>query len=165
MPFRMQPAQFPLGGFPEGEELPLSATSQTFAPGTPVTFDTGADNGIEEAPGGATVTNIKGIAQDGVVANVSNNPSGKINVVYAGRGNVFMAKLINGSGVVQTPDLDNVHAVYGILKQGTGVNQWWGVDESDTTDVVVEVLGFDLNIGGTGGVVFFKFIESAIQAP
>lgn len=162
MPFRMQPAQFPGGGYPEGDELPPSSdTGQNYPPGTPLTFDTGAQNGLEEHAGGSTVTNIRGVSSDGVVAGVSTNPSGKVNFASSNRLNVFVAKLTTGAGVVVTPDLDNVNAQYGILKNSTLQNAWWSVDEDDTTDVVVEVIGIDLNLAG--GVVFFKFIESAIQ--
>lgn len=159
MPFRMQPAQFPYGGFPEGDER-TPGSDQTYPKGVPVTWST-ASQELDEHAGGATVTNILGVSLDGVEAGVAQNPSGKVNFAYAGRGNVFMAKLINGSGVVQTVDAANINVTYGILKVSTGMNQWWGVDESDTTNVVVEVISIDTELN----VVFFKFIESAIQNP
>lgn len=164
MSFKMQPAQYPSGGYPEGRNYsPSSDTAQTYPAGTPVTFDTGAQNGIEEHALGATVTNILGLTTEGVTAGVSSNPDTKVGVISANRSNIFMAKLINGSGVVQTPDDDNLLAQYGLLKVGSGADAWFGVDESDTTHVVIEVIGYDTEIDGPTGVVYFKFIESAIQ--
>ncbi len=164
MSFKMQAARFPNGGYPEATAYsPSSDTAQTYPKGVPLTFDTGAQNGVEEHAGGATVTNILGISAGVVVAGVSNDPDEKVDVILAARSNTFVAKLINGSGTIMTPDDDNLLAQYGILKVGTGLDAWWGVDESDTTNVVVEITGYDLNVDGPTGVVFFKFIESAIQ--
>lgn len=153
----MQPAQFPAGGWVEGGELP-PGSDQTYPRGTPVTFDTGSQE-LDEFGGGATVTNIKGVSVEGVEGGEAFNPSGNVNFASANRTNTFTAKLTDGSGNVQVPDAANINVQYGILKNGTGLGQWWSVDESDTSDVVVEIVGFDLE----REIVFFKFIESAIQ--
>lgn len=163
MPFIMQPAQFPLGGYPEGDSLPPTA-GVTYVNGTPVTVD--ANGLLAEHALGATVTNIKGVALEGVTAGVTANPDGRVSFAHAGRGNIFMAKFTNGSGVVQAITQTLVNEVYGIIKVSSGATAWFAVDQADTTDVVVEILGFSLHIDGlNGGVVFFKFIESAIQNP
>lgn len=157
MPFAMQPAQFPQGGWPEGTER-TPGSDQTYPRGTPVTWDESTQE-LDEHAGGATVTNILGISLEGVSAGVAQNPSGKVSFARATPNNIFVAKLINGSAVVQTVDAANIGVQYGILKVSTGLNQWWGVDESDTTDVVVEVTGIDEE----RNVVFFKFITSAVE--
>ena len=162
MSFRIRVAQFPNGGFPENDAR-TPASDQTFPAGTPVTWDTAAQD-LNEFAGGATVTNLLGFSYEGVESGVAENPSGKVNLALSSRSNIFMGKLVNGSGVVQTPDSANINVNYGILKVSTLMNQWWGVDEADTTDVVVEVIGIDTDIDDTG-VVFFKVIESAIQQP
>lgn len=156
MPFHMQPAQFPNGGYVNGDDR-TPGSDQTYPIGTPVTYDT-ASHEVDEHGGGSTVTNVLGVSLEGVVAGVADNPSGLVGFAYA-RGNRFMAKLTNGSGVIQTVDEGNINVRYGMLKNGTGSNQWWSVDEADTTDVVLEVTGIDTELN----VVFFQFIDSAVQ--
>lgn len=158
MPFPMQVARSGPGGpFPENDRR-TPGSDQTYPKGTPVTFDTGSQE-LDEHGGGSTVTDVLGVSYEGVESGTAQNPDGKVGLAVAGRSNVFMAKLTNGAGAVQTPDEANINVQYGILKNGTGLDQWWSVDESDTTDVVVEVIGIDTE----REVVFFKFIESAIQ--
>lgn len=157
MPFRMQPAQFPHGGWPEGTDR-VPGSDQTYPTGTPVTWATGSQE-LDEHALGATVTGIAGVSMEGVSAGDAHNPSGTVNFAKATRSNVFVSKLVNGSGVVQTPDAANIGLSYGLLKVGTGLDMWFGVDESDTTNVVVKVVGIDTE----RDLVFFKFIESAIQ--
>lgn len=160
MPFAMQAARFPAGsGFPEATER-APGSDQTYPRGTVVTFATGSQE-LDAHAGGATVTNIFGVTMEGCASGVADNPSGNVNVALANRSNTFIAKLTNGSGVVQTPDAANLNLVYGILQNGSGATQWWSVDESDTTDVVVEIIGIDTE----RDLVYFKFIESAIQSP
>lgn len=158
MPFRMQPARFPLGGYPEGSER-TPGSDQLYPPGTPVTFDTGSQE-LDEHAGGATVTDVLGVSFSGCASTgVADDPSGKVVYASAARGNIFVAKLTNGAGTVQTPDEANLDVSYGILKNGAGLDQWWSVDESDAVNVVVQVVGIDTE----RDLVFFKFIESAIQ--
>lgn len=157
--FAMQPAQAKMGGFFEGDDR-APGSDQTYPRGTPVTWAT-ASQELDEHGGGATVTNVLGVSMEGVTAGTAHNPSGKVAVALANRSNIFCAKLTDGSGVVQTADAANINVAYGILKNGTGLDQWWSVDESDTTNVVVEVIGIDTE----RNIVFFKFIESAIQQP
>lgn len=159
MPFRMQLARQAHGAWPEGDER-TPGSDQTYPAGTPVTFATGSQE-LDEHPGGATVIDVLGVSLEGVNAGVADNPSGKVSFASANRENVFMAKLTNGAGVVQTADEANINVAYGILKNGTGLNQWWSVDESDVAAPVVEVEGIDTE----RNIVFFKWIESAIQQP
>lgn len=153
--FAMQPAQHLSGNFIEGTDR-ASGSDQTYPRGTPVTWDTGSKE-LDEHGGGSTVTNILGVSLEGTVAGVEDNPSGRVNLALASRLNVFVAKLTNNAGVVQTPDTANINVEYGMVKTGTV----WSVDESDTTDKVLEVIGIDTE----RDVVYFKFIESAIQQP
>ena len=157
MSFRMQAAQFPQGGYPEGSDR-VPASDQTFPGGTPVTWDTGAQD-LNEHALATVVTNVLGVSVEGVSAGVAENPSGTVNYIKAGRNQVFVAKLVNGSGVVQVPDLANIDLNYGLLKVGTGLSMWFGVDESDTTNVHVKVIDIDLE----RDLVYFKFLESVIQ--
>lgn len=157
MSFAMQPSQFPHGGWAEGGELP-PGSDQTYPRGTVVTWATGSQE-LDEHAGTDTVTGILGVTLEAARSGVSDNPSGNVNYASASRSNTFVAKLVNGSGVVQTVDAANIGVAYGILKVGSGLTAWWGVDEADTTHVVVRVTGIDTD----RNVVFFKFIESAIQ--
>ena len=157
MPFQMQPAQFPTGGYPEGRER-APGSDQTYYRGTPVTWDT-ASQELDEHALGATVTNILGVSAEGVVAGTAENPSTYVNYYASTRSNVFMASLTNNAGVVQTPDTANINVQYGLVKTGSGTDAVFTVDESDTTHVVVEVVDIDTE----RNIVFFKFIESAIQ--
>lgn len=155
--FAMQPAQFPHGGFMEGTER-TPGSDQTYPRGTPVTWDTSSQE-LDEHDLGGTTTGFVGVSLEGVVSGDADNPSGKVNYAKASRSNVFIAKLVNGSGEVQTPDIDNVGVEYGLRKQGSGSDAWFAVDESDTTDTVVEVIGYDED----REVVFLKFLEDAID--
>lgn len=157
MSFAMQPAQFPHGGWPEALER-TPGSDQTYPRGTPVTWDESSQE-LDEHAGGATVTNILGITLEGVTSGAAHNPSGKVSFARATQSNIFVAKLTDSSGVVQTPDAANIGVQYGILKNGTGLDQWWSVDEGDTSQVVVEVTGIDTE----RDVVFFKFITSAVE--
>ena len=157
MPFQMQAAQFPHGGWPEATDR-IPGAAANYPKGAPVTWNTGTGR-LDEHALGATVTNIAGVSLEGVRTGDPDNPSGTVNFTKATRSNVYVASLVNGSGVVQIPDAANLNVNYGLLKVGSGQNAWWGVDESDTTDVVVEVIDLDLE----RDLVYFKFIESAIQ--
>ena len=157
--FAMQPAQHLSGNFIEGTDR-ASGSDQTYPRGTPVTWDTGSQE-LDEHGGGSTVTNILGVSLEGTVSGTEDNPSKTVNLALASRLNVFVAKLTNNAGVVQTPDTANINVEYGIVKTGSGLTAVWSVDESDTTDKVVEVIGIDTE----RDVVYFKFIESAIQQP
>lgn len=159
MSFAMQPSQFPAGGWLEGDDR-APGSDQTYPRGTPVTWDTSSQE-LDEHGLSGTVTNILGVSVEGVVAGAADNPSGKVGVALASRDNVFVAKLVNSSGTVQTADTANINVEYGLLEIGSGSDSWFAVDEDDTSQVVIEVIGIDTE----RNVVFFKFIESAIQQP
>lgn len=159
MSFPMQPAQFPHGGWVEGSAR-VPGSDQTYPKGTPVTW-AAASQELDEHALGATVTNILGVSLDGCNGGEADDPSGKVSFAYASRSNVFIAKLTDGSGNVQTPDEANIGVSYGLLKNGSGADAWFSVNESDTTNVVVTVTGIDEE----REIVYFKFLESAIQQP
>lgn len=156
MSFKMQPARFPNGGFPEALDR-TPGSDQTYPAGTVVTFDTGS----QEVDGKATdpTTAILGVSLEGVSAGVADNPSGLVGVVTAGRSNTFMARLTNGSGTIQTVDEANIGVTYALLKNGTGRAQWWSVNEADSTGGVAQVIAIDTELN----VVYFKFTEASIQ--
>lgn len=160
--FHMQPVRGQSEAWVAGGER-APGSDQTYPIGTPVTWDTGSQE-LDEHALSTTVTGILGVSLDGVDSGTADNPSGNVVYAYAGRMNVFMAALTNGSGVVQTPDAANVDVQYGLLKTGTGLDAWFSVDEDDTTNVVAQVVGYDTHLNGGNGIVFFKFIESAIQS-
>lgn len=157
MSFAMQPAQFPAGGWPEGNER-APGSDQTYPRGTPVTWDTSSQE-LDEHALVAVVTNILGVSLEGVAAGVADNPSGNVSFVSANRTNTFVSKLVDSTGAVVTADTANINVQYGLLKVGSGSTAWFAVDEDDTTHVVVEVIGIDTD----RNLVFWKFIESAIQ--
>jgi hypothetical protein len=159
MPFRMQPARFPNGGFPECDDRTPNAT-ESWNVGTPVTWDT-VNSDLDAHALGATVTNILGVSLEGTTAGAPDNPSGKVGVALAGRSNVFTAKLTNGTATPVTPAVSDIGDELGIQKNGTGRDAWYSVDRSLTVNTHVEVIGIDTE----RDVVFFKFKESAIQQP
>jgi hypothetical protein len=114
---------------------------------------------LDEHAGATTVIDIAGISVEGVSAGAAQNPSGKVGFIHAAHPNIFVAKLTNGSGAVQVADQANVGVQYGILKNGTGLDQWWSIDEADVTNVVAEILDIDTE----RNVVFFMFLNSAVQ--
>jgi hypothetical protein len=59
-----------------------------------------------------------------------------------------------------TPDNANVGEDYGLVRQSDGT---WTVDEADTTNVVVTVIGFDTSVDSPGRV-YFKFLQSTLYA-
>lgn len=156
--FRMQPVGTAGGGWISGYER-TPGSDQTYPKGTVVTWDTTSQE-LDEHAGGTTVIDIAGVSAEGVSAGVADNPSGKVNFIHAAHPQLFTAKLTNGSGTVQVPDEANIDVQYGILKNGTGLDAWWSVDESDTTNVVVQVVDIDTE----RNIVFFQFLDSAVQA-
>jgi len=157
MSFKMQPARFPHGGYPEGTDL-APGSDQTYPSGCPVTWDVSSQE-LDVHGGGATVTNIRGISLDGVVAGTADNPSGLVCLANAAHPNIFVAKLTNNSGTVQTADTANLNVQYGMVVVGSGATQWWAVDESDVTHKVLEIIDIDTD----RNVVFFQFLNSAVQ--
>lgn len=156
MTFVMQPARFPAGGWPEGDEY-SPGSDQTYPRGVPVTWDTGS----QELDAMATdpTSDILGISLEGVSAGSADNPSSKVNAALASRNTVFTAKLTNGSGTIQTVDEGNIGVTYALLKNGSGATQWWSVNEDDSSGGVAEVVDIDTE----RNLVFFKFTEASIQ--
>lgn len=156
MSFRMQPSRLPHGGWPEGMER-TPGSDQTYPAGCPVRM-VGLE--LDVHPGSTTVIDILGVSMEGVVSGTADNPNDKVSVAAAAHPNVFVAKLVNGSGVVQTADTANINVHYGMIVVSSGSTQWWGVDEDDTsTSPVLEVIDIDTD----RNVVFFRFLNSAVQ--
>jgi len=81
-------------------------------------------------------------------------------VFVAGRDVVFYGQLSNGTTALVAPDAANVGVAYGVVKQSDGR---WTVDEADTTNDVVTVIGFDTSLDAPGRV-YFKFLQSTLYA-
>lgn len=158
MPFRMQAAQFPNGGFPSAADYP-PGSDQTYPAGTVVIWATAS----QELDAKATdpTTNILGVTTEGVSAGVAHNPSGKVGVVLATRTQKFMAKLTNSSGVPVVPDNANIGVAYALLLTGTGLDGVWSVNEDDSTGGVAMVTEIDTE----RNIVIFKFTEASLQIP
>lgn len=86
--------------------------------------------------------------------------SNTVPVFVAGRDVVFYGQLSNGTTALVTPDAANVGVAYGVIKQSDGR---WTVDEADTTNLVVTVIGFDTTLDAPGRV-YFKFLQSTLYA-
>lgn len=86
--------------------------------------------------------------------------SNTVPVFVAGRDVVFYGQLSNGTTALVTPDGANVGVAYGVVKQSDGR---WTVDEADTTNLVVTVIGFDTTLDAPGRV-YFKFLQSTLYA-
>jgi len=156
MGFAMQPAGRGGGGWPESYER-APGSDQTYPRGCPVAWDASSQE-LDIHAGGATVTNIAGVSLEGVVAGVADNPSGKVAFAHAAHPNLFVAKL-SSAGTIVAPDTANIGVQYGIIVVGSGSTQYWTVDEADTSNVVCEVVDIDTE----RNVVFFKFLDSAVQ--
>lgn len=159
MPFPMQPAQFPAGGWPEGTDRP-SAAAQTFPYGTPLRA-VAATGAVEEHPLAATVTNVLGISLEGATDGAEDNPSGTVNYAKANRTNVFAAKAVSDAGAIQATPATLIGTVRGLQKVGANRAAWFGVRTTDDANPIVIIVGVDTE----RDIVFFKFLESAIQEP
>lgn len=85
-------------------------------------------------------------------------------VAVAGRDVVFYGQLSNGTTSLVVPDGANVGVAYGVIKQADGT---WTVDEADTTNKLVTVIGFlpqGPSCADPFGIVFFKVLQSALYA-
>lgn len=152
MSIRIQGSRHPAGEVPEITNRGITA-AQTFLRGAPIALAVGL---ASEHAGGATVTGLFGFANEDVTAGLSlGAETTQVNITVANRDTVFMAQLSN-TGAVVAPDIGNLDINYGLIE----VASEWFVDELDVTNVMVNVVDFDLDLN----VVFFKVIESAIEA-
>lgn len=86
----------------------------------------------------------------------------KVSVAVANRQTVFSAPLTNNSAVNIVPTQADVHVEYGL----TAYSGEWTVDKNKTgASARVEIVGFDTNVNGGKGVVFFKVLEANLQSP
>lgn len=150
MSTHIQPAYKIGGGEPEVVRCTIN-TTQNFGIGAPVSYTVGT-GAVSEHALGATVTGIYGFAMEAVASSLSAGPdSAGCLVCKATDSQVYSGKLYN-SGIV-APDADNLGRQYGLVN----VSDKYYVDESDTTDVVVEVMRIDTK----NNLVYFKVITSA----
>lgn len=155
----MMPAQF-VADFPECRDYPV-ASNQLFPRGAVVTWNT-SNQRLQEHALGTTVTNVLGVSMEGCVSTgVSSNPSGNIGVALASRNNTFVSRVVNNAGVIQQVSPALIGNAYGILKVGSGLDAFFAVNQQNTANTLVRVTGIDQD----RNIVFFKFLESAIQVP
>lgn len=163
LPFR--PSHVEGGGSPVVRHYTVKS-GETFYLGSPATINAGEVDEIDTND----VTLVVGVAgaanQAGYGYGMADQPSfvtgraDTIPVFIANRNTVFMGQLSNGTTSLVVPDAANVDGVgFGIIQQTDGT---WTVDEADTTNKLVQVVDFDLGLGGTYGVVFFKFFAAAL---
>lgn len=141
-------------------------SGEDFVQGAPLTINAGEVDELDTND----VTLIVGVAgaADGSAFgyDAGDSPTtvtGRANTVpvfVAGRDVVFYGQLSNGTTALVAPDAANVGLTYGVIKQSDGR---WTVDEADTTNVVVTVIGFDTSLDSPGRV-YFKFLQSTLYA-
>lgn len=163
LPFR--PAYVEGGGTPVTRHY-VNKTSETFYEGSIATINAGEVDVIDTND----VTLIVGVAgaasESAFGYDLADSPtvvtgrSNTIPVYVANTNTVFYGQLSNADTALVAPDAANVGEDYGILIQADGVIT---VDESDTTNVVVNVIKFDTSVDSPGRV-YFKFLQSAIFA-
>ena len=145
-------------GPPEVKEFDIQA-SATFPVGAPMQRDASVKGDIEEQTGLASGDPVVGVAMIGVSSGV---PAAKGSTAFGTRTLVaiaqqdteFIGTLSNASGVVQTPDANNVGVEYELLKSSSE----WYVNEAGTSSPLVTVTGFDAGIKA----VWFKFLSAQI---
>jgi hypothetical protein len=167
--FVMQPAQSPSGGVPEIFPFkPQSAV--TFLKGNVLAKDASGD--VAEHGLSTAVTGVVGVAVEGVVSGVSDNPAkftgtdaigSEVNVAVANRLTRFAAPAYDGGAPVTTDAAINavdIGDTYGIIKHTDDVHY---IDLDDTTDVLVEVTKV---VPGQGlRFLVVKFLESTLATP
>ncbi len=153
MPIQIQPSRFPSAEVPSVDNRGIVA-AQTFNRGAPIQLSSG---NAQEHPGGATVTGIYGFSLEDVDNGASSGAnSTQVAIAIADHDTWFMGQLDN-AGAVVAPDSGNLDTDYGLIKTGDD----WFVDETDTTNVVVTVRDFDVDLN----VVWFTVLPSAGANP
>lgn len=163
LPFR--PAYVEGGGSPVTRHYVVKS-GEDFVLGAPMTINAGEVDEID-TDDVTLVVGVAGAADASAYGyDMADQPStvtGRANTVpvhVANRNVVFMGQISNGTTALVVPDAANVDGVgYGIIRQTDGV---WTVDESDTTNKLVQVVDFDTSVGGTNGIVYFKFFAAAV---
>ena len=168
LPFR--PAYVEGGGTASTRHYAVKS-GESFVEGAPLTINSGEVDELDTDD----VTLIVGVAgaadesafgydmgdSDGAVVTGRANT---VPVFVAGRDVVFIGQLSNGTSSLVVPDAANVGVAYGVIRQSDGS---WTVDEADTTNDVVTVIGFKTQgpeCSDPYGLVYFKFLQSTLYA-
>lgn len=154
------------GGGTVGTRHMVVKSGEDFVIGAPMTINAGEVDEID-TDDVTLVIGIAGAADASAYGyDMADQPSfvtGRANTVpvyVANRNTVFQGQLSNGTTALVVPDNANVDGVgYGIIRQTDGT---WTVDEADTTNKLVQIVDYDLKLGGTYGTVFFKFFAAAL---
>lgn len=155
------------GGTPNVRAYVLKASEPAVVRGTVMTINAGEVDEFDTDD----VTLIVGVAAAGDQSaygyGIGDSPTtvtGRANTIpiwLAGTDVVFYGQLSNGTTALVAPDAANVGVSYGLIKQQDGRVT---VDEADTTNVVVRVIGFDTTQNSPGRV-YFKFLSSTLYVP
>lgn len=164
MPFR--PAHVEGGGTPATRHYVVKS-GEDFVMGAPMTMNAGEVDEIDTDD----VTLILGVAASADASafgyDAADSPTvitgraDTVPVFTANRNTVFYGQLSNGTTALVDPAAANCRT-YGIVKQTDGV---WTVDTADTTNLVVNVVGYTpagASAAGSAGYVHFKFIGSTL---
>ncbi len=163
MTFRMQPSKLDgsAGLTPQsGPDLAVDS-AELFPKGAVLTLNT-TDTELEEAPLGATVTDIHSISLAGLEsAGLVDDPSGLMVYARANLQTEFVAKVDNAGSVVTdlAASAIEIGVQFGLIKVGTGLDAEWRVDELDVTDVLCVITKIDDDLD----IVWFKFLSSTLQ--
>ncbi len=122
----------------------LEAAAQTFKKGAPLLINAGG----QVAEIGADPAKIDAIA----LSDASGTTNAEIQGVLPLPAVIFQAN-ISGSG---TNDQTDVGDLRGIVKDGNN----WHVDESESGDPVLEIVGLRGDSGDTNGIVYFRFLNT-----
>lgn len=141
-------------------------SGEDFVQGAPLTINAGEVDELDTNDV-TLIVGVAGAADESAFGYAAgDNPttvtgrSNTVPVFVAGRDVVFYGQLSNGTTALVAPDAANVGVAYGVIKQSDGR---WTVDEADTTNLVVTVIGFDTSLDAPGRV-YFKFLQSTLYA-
>lgn len=159
------PSHIEGGGTPNVRSYVVKS-GEDFVRGAPLTINSGEVDELDTDD----VTLIVGVAGAADASaygyDMADSPApvtGRANTVpvwTANRDTVFYGQLSNGTTALVAPDAANVGTSYGLIRQP---DSRWTVDEADTTNDVVTVIGFDLTQNSPGRV-YFKFLNSTLYA-
>lgn len=142
--------------------------AQTFKEGA--VLQTAAAGTVSE--GGADPTPILGIALQDAFSAPGNEVSHDskvvartgdvdfVSVAIADRFSQFSGRMTN-AGATVAPLQTHIDQQYGVVKVGDD----WTIDETDTTNVVLEIVDIVEAQGGDPGFHIFKFLEADLERP
>ena len=124
--------------------------STALAPGQASSLGPGVGGslGMGIGPSYVNVGNVRTLQGNGAT-------KGLIQVYLAGTNNLFVARALSGQAISN----DDIGAQYGLELDAT--NLIWRVDNGDTSNKVVQIVGLFDNDGDVNGRYIFKFLAAA----